>query len=286
VLACCAWSLQASTDPDRGSTLNAVALDLLTESGSYPARRHVLAAAEEQLVKRCMSERGHVYWPFVPPLATGSDEERIVDLPRRRTQGYGLAASDARPPRAGPDQYQPAYLRATFGDDRHRQELRLPDGTLTSHPTAGCVAESRAALYGDALRWARVSSIPQILDSDLRFQVRNAPRLAAARTRWAACMAAAGHPYSDPETARNALSTAYQQRGSSPGLRRREITIATADGECALLTDVVATELELRRTRAQSLRAGQRQELNELATVHCAAYRAAADVVGRNASDC
>jgi hypothetical protein len=286
VLVCGACTPHTSTTPARGPHLTGAAVDLLTGSGDYPARKHVLDTAEEQLNKRCMTARGQAYQPFVPPLVAGSDEERALDLPRRRVEGYGLAPGASPPPSAAPNADRPQYQQALFGDDRHQQGLQLPSGAVLSYPTAGCLAESRAALYGDVVRWARTVSIPQIFDNDLRSQVKNAPELAEANSRWASCIATAGHPYPTSEAAVNDISTAYQQHGPTAELRNREIAIATIDGECALRAHKPRTELELRRAKAASLPVDQRRELNELAALHCAAYRNALHVVPGNASGC
>ncbi|MGC5330399.1 hypothetical protein [Micromonospora sp. DT62] len=280
VLVCgSACTPQAGTTGRQESALGVDALDLLTGSGGHPARRRVLELAEEKLVERCMAARGQVYWPVTPPPVDGSDEERAVDLPRRRAKGFGLAEA-SRPPRAGPNDRQPAFQFALFGDTRRYEKLELPNGSVLSYPTVGCVAESRAALYGDARRWARVDGVPQVLDNALREQVGKAPELARARARWLSCMAGAGYPYPDPEGAAEDLSRAYRQDGDSASLRRREIAVATADGECALRAHVPATELALRRDGARSLPAARRRELNDLGAVHCAAYRRAQPVVG------
>ncbi|WP_405099767.1 hypothetical protein [Micromonospora sp. NBC_01412] len=280
VLVCgSACTPQAGTTGRQESALGADALDLLTNSGDHPARSRVLELAEEKLVERCMAARGQVYWPVTPPPVTGSDEERTVDLPRRRAKGFGLT-DESRPPRAGPNDRQPVFQLALFGNARRYEQLELPNGSVLSYPTSGCVAESRAALYGDARRWARVDSIPQVLNNTLREQIGDAPELARARSGWLSCMTASGYPYPDPDAAVDDLSRAYRQNGGSASLRRREIAVATADGECALRVHVPSTELALRRDRAESLPATRRRELNDLGAAHCAAYRRAQPMVG------
>lgn len=284
VFACGACAQQASTTAERGPRLSVAALDLVTTSGGFPARRRVLDMAEEKLVERCMSERGQVYWPMRISPVTATDEERIVDLPKRRVEGFGLATGATKPPSVGPNENQPAFQLALFGDVQHYQGLRLANGKVVSYPTYGCLAQSRAALYGDALRWASIDSVPQVVASTLRAQVKSAPELAEANSRWTSCMGAAGYQYPDPEAAITDLSTAYQQQGKTAALRQREIAVAVADGECALRAHVPSTELALRRSQAQSLPGEQRRELNDLATKHCAAYQNARRVVGETAT--
>jgi hypothetical protein len=278
VFACGACMPHANTTSGRATSLSSVALDLLTMSGSYPTRKRVLDLAEEKLVEQCMAGHGQIYQSFVPSLLVGSDEERIVDLPRRRTEGYGLAPGQPTPPHVAPNADQPEYQRALFGDDQHRQELRLPNGAVHSYPTTGCVAESRATLYGDTVRWARVVSVPQVYDNYLRAQTRDASELASAITDWASCMAAAGYPHPNPEAASNDISAAYRLNGPSPDLRRREIAVAVSDGTCALRVHLPATDLQLRRGRAEFLPADQRRDLNEIADLHCAAHRNAVQI--------
>lgn len=212
----------------------------------------MLDVAEEKLVARCMAARGQVYWPITSPPITMPDEERAVDLPRRRAEGFGLTGG-AGPPKAGPNDTQPGFQTALFGDMRHYQDLKLPNGNVLSYPASGCVAESRATLYTDVRRWARVDAIPQVVGNKLRAQTTDAPELTEARSRWVSCMAAVGYPYPDPEAAVADLSNAYQQHGDSAALRRWEVAVATADGECALRAHVPSAELALRRARAYAL---------------------------------
>ena len=82
------------------------------------------------------------------------------------------------------------------------------------------------------------------------------------------------------------MSAAHRDQGAEPVPQAREIALAIADGRCQLNTHLPATELQLRRSLAQSLPAGQRQDLNELAGLHCTAYHNALRVTGENAPDC
>jgi hypothetical protein len=286
VLACGACAPRAGAPPGAGPALSRAAIDLLTGSGDQPAREYQLDVAEERLTQRCMTARGLTYVRHEPLPPTGSDEERAADLPRRRTVGYGLGSSGGGQPPPDPDAGEPAYERALFGDPRHRQELRLPDGSLHTFPGDGCIAESRTVLYGDVHRWARVVSIPPVVDNALRDRTRGAAALARAGARWASCMSAAGFPYPTPEAAVDALSAAYAEHGSTPALNARETATAVADGECAIHAHVPATDLAVRREAARSLPAGQREELNELAAVYCAAASRATRITGHSAPAC
>ncbi|MFL6127192.1 hypothetical protein [Actinophytocola sp.] len=286
VLACCACAPQASTTPGTGPALSPVALDLVTGSGDQPAREQQLDVAEERLTQRCMTARGLTYLRHEPLPPNGSDEERAADLPRRRTVGYGLGSSGGGQPPPDPDAGEPAYERALFGDPRHRQELRLPDGSLHTFPGDGCIAQSRTELYGDVNRWARVVSVPPVIDNVLRDRTREAPALTRANARWTSCMAAAGFPYPTPEAAIEDLSAAYTGHGSTPALRARETATAVADGECAIRAHVPAADLAVRREAARSLPAEQREELNELATLQCAASQHATRITGHSAPVC
>jgi hypothetical protein len=274
------------TTAGAGPALSPAALDLLTGSGDYPAREYQLDVAEERLTQRCMTSRGLTYVLHEPLPPIGSDEERAVDLPRRRIVGYGLGSSSGGQPPPDPDAGKPAYEQALFGDPRHRQELRLPDGSLHTFPGDGCIAESRTKLYGDVRRWARTVSIPPVFDNVLRDRTRDVPELAQANGRWTSCMAAADFPYPTPKAAIDALSTAYAEHGPTPTLKTRETATAVADGECAIRAHVPATDLAVRHKATRSLATGQREELNELATLHCVASRHATSITQHNAPDC
>jgi hypothetical protein len=278
VLACGACASRASTPTGVDPQLDTAAVELVTASGDYPARARLLRLAEEELVRRCMSEQGQTYWPVVPAPLAGSDDERSVDLAGRRVHGYGLTDRPAAPPHVGPDEGKPEFERALFGDTDHYRQLRLPDGAELSYPTTGCVAEARAALYGDDTRWARTDAIPQVLGNALR-AAPESPALTGAKSRWATCMAAAGYPYADERAAIDALTAAKRTTPTSV-LRTREIAVAVADGQCALQAHVPSTELASLRSHARSLPAAQRREIVELTAVHCAATDRARSVMG------
>ncbi|MBU2668098.1 hypothetical protein KOI35_31770 [Actinoplanes bogorensis] len=272
VLVCGACAPRAGTAP--AAPLTAAAVDLVTDSGTRPGRKVLTATAEEEVTRRCMAGWGEPYRPYVPPLATGDDEHRLIDLPKRRARGYELSRP-AEQPAAVPGTDRASYHQALFGDSARDLTLTLPDRSTLSFPSTGCIAQARAALYSDVLRWARVDSVPQILGNRLRGQVSSDPSLAAATHRWADCMRSNGFPYASPAAAREAA-----------GVPAREVAIAVADGECDLRAHLTGTELALRRRAAAGLPADDRRELNELAVIDCAATTAAAGILIRPVPPC
>ncbi|MFG1913275.1 hypothetical protein [Micromonospora sp. NPDC048898] len=262
------------TTPPPADALTEQAVDLVTDSGAQPARRLFTTAAEEEVTRRCMAALGETYRPYVPPLAAGDDEHRLVDLPKRRSRGYEFT-SPVNPPSVGPDAKRPAFQKALFGDGSRDLGLTLPDASVVSFPSSGCVAQGRAAVYTDVVRWARVDSIPQVIGNRLRDQVSGSPELAAATRRWASCMRSKGLPYARPAAAREAA-----------GVPAREVTIAVADGECDLQAHLTGTELALRRQAATRLPAADRRELNDLASTACTAAKEAAHILIRPVPTC
>src|SRR5690606_7303613 len=101
----------------------------------------------------------------------------------------------------GPSEGQPEFQRALFGDDQRHEELSLPNGTILSYPTSGCVADARAAIFGDNRSWARVDAIPQLVNNTLRERVQESAELADVTSQWSTCMAEAGYHYASPEAA-------------------------------------------------------------------------------------
>ena len=167
-----------------------------------------------------MAKNGLAYPIETQPLDTRTDEERAIDLDSRRLDGYGLYHSRTRThtsEKTGQDGDFPTeldryvsqlpendrviYRRALFGGNREYSAIRLPDGSTTSFPTKGCVAEARAALFGDVVLWARVAYIPQTFNNILTKRVTDDPDYAATIDKRRACMAKQGYQFASPEDA-------------------------------------------------------------------------------------
>ncbi|MEV1288725.1 hypothetical protein [Micromonospora sp. NPDC049679] len=265
--------------------LDPTAADLVARAGSYYADEQVLQDAEATLVHRCMTTRGFRRPPPAPAAPVSHDEEWRPDPAHRRTDGYGLARAGRGEP---PDPYfvalapahQERYQRELVGDMARRATLDLPSGPQLSYPTTGCLAESRAQLYGDVMEATRVTSVTQDLHNTVYLAAQADPEYRRTLARWADCMKRRGHPYGSPQQARNAL--AAERRSAAPtAAQRHEVAVAVADAECAAEVALPGTFESLLRRHAELLPEAQRAELNRLATSRAAALRHARQVAQR-----
>ncbi|GAB3441923.1 hypothetical protein [Actinophytocola sediminis] len=268
----------ASTLPEHGA-----ALDLLTRSGSYPARQHSLERAEELLVDRCMDAKGWAY-PAQPPPMPQTYEERLLGLADRRRVGYGLAETEKPAPPA--DRYlrqltptdQADFNRALLGDARERKAIALPEVGEVSFPGDGCVFEGRTRLFPGILTWARVAHLPEALHNRLVDEVGTTPAYADAMREWRGCMVRRGHHYQLPEDAKDAVSARYQAEGPSDRLREHEIAVAVADAECADQVRLPQIMLDTTKDRVGDLSADEQQALLEVTDAWLAAVTTAENV--------
>jgi hypothetical protein len=278
-----------------GGRLGTAELDLLTRSGSYAGNYSVLFHAESQLIADCMSQKGFRYTVSPLTAVSGSDEARIIDMSKRRSQGYGLyaqyavaktAASDPAPnSSAGPsgdpatdpatmtnDEYlatlpaakQAAYMTTLRGGNSDFREILIRGTQKVTFSGKGCEAQSRQALYGDLDDWITLDYFPQNVNSTLTGRVTKNPRYVAAVRSWKTCMTGKGYDYASPDDAYRQIKAAYTTRGATPALRRQEIAVATADGSCAGELHLPTLALSLRKQFAQSLSDADKTELRRL----------------------
>ncbi|MDI1461184.1 hypothetical protein QEZ54_09420 [Catellatospora sp. KI3] len=262
------------------------AQDLVTWSGTFPQHRYLVTLAENELTRRCMSDRGFAWSGYTPDQPTGAtDEQRLLDLDRRRREGYGMAAGgdDAEPATAAdPAESTPAYRLALFGDEKRTGSVEVPGlGTIT-YALDGCIAQGYAGVFGDLDSWARVAYLPQGLNRTAARQAAADPRYTAALDGWRRCMAAHGHAYQTPDAIRVALGTAYEQSTEPAETRlRTEIALAVQDGQCDVQAGLSRTELRLRRESVLALDTAQRAEVADLAVRFAAAVGRAHALLGR-----
>lgn len=222
------------------------------------AETALLAAAEEELVERCMERRGFKYWPAAPP---APDELRdfpyvVDDLAWARRHGYGsdLSREAARLQKSDPNaayaeglspKRRTAYAVARNGDGRRSLRVTIPSGASVGQNSTGCIAESQRQLYGDFQEWFRASTVAGNLPDRGR-DVRRDPRMRAAVAEWSSCMKKKGHQYSSPLQLQKSLTKAADGTGADR-TRRTEIRLATAEASCARSTRLSATVRALTR---------------------------------------
>jgi hypothetical protein len=264
-----------------GGRLSVSAVDLATRSGSWPATERIIQSALNQLTRRCMEERGFSYPAgSAHPLPDPADDAAVVDLPARRESGYGLAAEPGAAARdtSAVDRYYTTlsardrhrFDLALFGPHDRKATVEIPGRGRFQVPRQGCEADSRRRLAGDVTVWARIAYTPEAADIQLSDRSRTAPPYHTALLQWRRCMAASGHPYTDPEAAYRSLQEELRRTGATSAFRKRETAVAVADGACALRARLPSAGLTARRELAASLGEDVRRSLNELAVLRAA----------------
>ncbi|MFI9407157.1 hypothetical protein [Nocardia sp. NPDC052316] len=259
--------------PPFSGTLSPTALDLVTFSGTWPATQRVLDDALTQLNRRCLAEQGFDYpvEPSAPPPAV--DDEATIDLPGRRSNGYGLTASGVPPAQQTtatdsyidnlPPERQYRFRTALFGPPDTERVVDLPDGSRITVPGRGCEAQSRTRLAGDVTRWAQLTYVPEYFYNRMAAQLSAVPGFQDALTAWRSCMTAKGFEYQSPDHAWQTFKS--EKAIGTADFRQREIATAVADGECAAETRLPAATLAARRELATIMPPADRQMLHELA---------------------
>ncbi|MEW2301360.1 hypothetical protein AB0958_15490 [Streptomyces sp. NPDC006655] len=254
----------------RTPVITPAGLDLLTDSGTYPAAERSLTRAESQLVASCMTARGLRYVVVDSASAAATAPSAQVDLGRRRSQGYGLydqyaATTGKKPPAAAPetpsanDAYvrrlpaaaAAAYMTALRGGTSDLRTFRMAEGTL-EFSVKGCEADSRRRLYGSLTTYAELAVIPQNLNAALTTRVQRDGAYRALMREWSTCMAARGYHYALPSDAQARLKASYARSGATGALRRQEIATAVADGSCALRLRIPSEVVTIRKRLAGS----------------------------------
>ncbi|GAA0495555.1 hypothetical protein Ade02nite_18470 [Paractinoplanes deccanensis] len=259
------------------ATLSPAALDLAVRSAPYQQEQVLLARAERTLTRECMAAKGYSY----TETGTGTvlDDPWRPDLEGRRLRGYGLAKGD--PPVNGPKKTPPGYLRALTGDENRRATLSLSSGPRFTFATTGCLAESRARLYGDVTDAARAAYVPQEAYNALLPSIVGDPQTREAVQRWSRCMRGRGHSYASASEARAAAAGAYRAERPGAEAHRFEIRVAVADGECALAAGFPGLIDRVGRLHAGRLTARQREDLNTAAELRAAGLRQARRIIER-----
>ncbi|MFJ9562674.1 hypothetical protein ACIRQQ_21830 [Streptomyces fuscichromogenes] len=205
--------------------------------------------AEQRLVAECMARHGFRYWTDRPlslaesrPLGYVQDDVRWA-----RTYGYGsrITAKEDRARLRNPNSAYRKGLSATrkaaydtaLDGGRQARLLRtgLPGGGKVSKQSGGCDGEAERDLYGDPQTWFRLDTTASNLRPLYVGRLLHDRRFTAAVHAWSACMKRAGHPYPDPDAARQATREhpAVQTRAEEARSFAAETRIAVADAICA-----------------------------------------------------
>ncbi|GAA3848045.1 hypothetical protein GCM10022403_094680 [Streptomyces coacervatus] len=208
-----------------------------------------ISDAEQHLITQCMTKHG---FRFREDRTLSLEESRPVgyvqdDVEWARSHGYGsrIMAKEDRARLRNPNlayrnslsrPRQSAYDTALDGGrDTALLRTRAPSGGTITKQSGGCTGEAERTLYGDPAAWFRadatVSNLRPLYVGKL---LRDKEFKSAVRT-WSRCMSRAGHPYPDPDAARQATRehSAQQTRAEEAGTFANETRIAVADATCA-----------------------------------------------------
>ena len=227
-----------------------------------------------------MAARGFAYRAGPARLpAAPDDEPALIDLARRQADGYGVASpkKTAGPP-SSPDP-PPGYDSALFGPPGTKVGTGIGGGYRV--PSQGCEADSRRALIGDVVRWAQITYVPEQLANRLADQARTTPAYLGALAAWRSCMAGRGFSFATPDAAHDALSAEFAREGATAGFRQREVSVASADGECSAEVHLPLTAARAARELVGSLSPDERSSLAGLAADRDAAVERAHGVLGK-----
>ncbi|MFD9884552.1 hypothetical protein ACFWZT_24150 [Streptomyces alboflavus] len=237
-----------SDRPGQPDVLDRAALARVKGTEAQQKRLH---AAQEQLIVRCMADRGFAYRPnpwFVPRAPSEDDPRKGDQVQRRRQVGYEAAAHlrkvrlpadpNAAYVRSLAAAKRTSYTAALFGTLGHKVLAKLPDGSETYMYADGCNARALRDLYGDLRVWMRAQMVATNLDAEIDRRLLNDKRVTALDAPWSRCMAAAGHRYRDTSAARSAVFEGHDKalrqksaRGEAAA-QRRETAVAVADATC------------------------------------------------------
>lgn len=190
---------------------------------------------------------------------------RGANLAVRAEIGYGLRpdggdAHDAYV-RALPPAENRRYAETMFGTVPD-ESIDLPDGSEFQYPVEGCIADSRASVYGAVETWADMFLYPQGHRALASIDVADQPSYASGLASWKECMASKRYTFGSPAAAQEAAAELYRDDLPDESAVQEERRLAVADGECAASSGLL---VNLEQVFADYLRALDPVELERLA---------------------
>ncbi len=185
MVAGCGSSQPAAAPPATRVDVASVAFS----SAQEDRQARTLAAARDQLVRRCMTARGFTYPPTAPAPSIPT-----TDGPPSGA-GYGLFAQFAKPAPRHTASTKRGFRRALMGSPRQTGTLHLPDGVVVTYRSSGCYAHAMATLYGSVRRYQWLVFTRNGVRSMAGERLARDPRLAHALAGWTRCMKRRGFPY-------------------------------------------------------------------------------------------
>ncbi|WNF26710.1 hypothetical protein RI138_07580 [Streptomyces sp. C11-1] len=240
---------------------------------------------ERRIVDDCLADRGVEAEPVdLPPPAAVSDEMPawnpygLLTEDFAAKEGYGVTGPVLRgepslreePARDTGDDEE-AYDKALTGTEAHERTVRLPTGESFTVNTDGCQFRAGEELYGRG--WDRLMYTYQFLANHVVEDVERAAEVKRARSRWASCMADAGHPVPAGSSAREPVEKRTETAkgegtGETEALRaaaRYELAVARNDARCQQENGLRKAVSDAQRTVEQPLADKHRESLADYA---------------------
>ncbi|WP_234354923.1 hypothetical protein [Streptomyces sp. NRRL WC-3618] len=136
---------------------------------------------------------------------------------------------------------QRAYdLAMDGGRDAVVLTSRTPSGGTITKQSGGCVGQAEKTLYGDPAAWFRSDTTVSNLRPLYVSKLLHDKEFTSAVNAWSHCMSKAGHPFPDPDAARQSTRehSAEQTRAEEARTFAHETRIAVADATCARLASL------------------------------------------------
>jgi len=221
-----------------------------------PAEADFLARAEEELISRCMAERGFKYEVITAPVDPAAEERRYSlpngDIGVAMTHGYGLRESFEQPAvnefsdRSGPIdansihlssltfEQQKQWVKALHGTGEELLVTDAGEGVEQYIYTDGCIAAMEATLYGNLEEFVRITGVTGLAGADIYQRLVADPRWYESLRRWQMCMTQRGYAVTDLEDPIAQANDLYRSGIPLAEAQAREIEIAVDDAECAI----------------------------------------------------
>ncbi|MFC8197468.1 hypothetical protein ACFUTV_18955 [Streptomyces sp. NPDC057298] len=241
--------------------------------GAYAFSREelrVISSAENRLTGACMRKYGLGYRAGTAEGATeyqpGTNRRYGVLNPAVASRyGYHFPEPVSAPK---PETLTEKELLALNGSPAGTAEVKgkqVPEG--------GCIGQSKARIRGK-YTYAKGAEVAGSIATDSFTESMRSPEVVKATGAWARCMKEKGFSYASPMQAIGA------EEFSGQDVTKREISVAEADVDCKLSTDLVriwsAEESEIQK----SLMKKSRKDLDRLASSHRKVLKEARSVTG------
>ena len=221
-----AWTLPDKPDPDVRAVVSA-----LFDGNT---RR---AAAQEELIYRCMALRGFSYIKPPPPITMRIPQNYGLSVAEATRHGYRIQLK--KPPKINSPIDQTAGLSAEGkkawgvalrgGEDGPVVHVAIPGGVV-EEPADGCLAAARTRIYGSLPQQVRLQNLAGHLTPMAQKRSAADPEMARLNQTWSGCMEAKGHHgLKTPEDARG---EALEFHRGYIRLTHAEIRLAVADAGC------------------------------------------------------